>query len=100
MYDFIYKNLTIDVKYRSRNQSSKHTHYDISPSNADVIVAFLERQKGRELKNCYILVIPNSVIKSKSTFTITLPSDRFYSFLVNKDTLRDCLDLYAELKSN
>lgn len=67
IYDFVYRNLTIDIKYSSATKDSRYKtdkiHWHIrAQGNQDIIVAFLEREEGSELNEPYILLIPMNFV--------------------------------------
>ena len=61
------------------------------------IVAFLERKKGSELNNPYILFIPTEIIANKN-FHITRNGNYFSSFRIPKDKCSEMLQYYSALK--
>ena len=102
VYDFVYRNLTIDVKYSSARINKRYQTGTISWSvraqgNQDIIVAFLEREKGSELNEPYILLIPMNFIDVKEHLMISKSGVWFNEFQVKADDLEMILDSYADL---
>lgn len=96
-YDFVYNGLTIDVKYSSFLTRNGNEYWSFRNSEADIIVAFLERKKGSELNNPYILFIPTRIIANKN-FHITKNGNYFSSFRIPKGKCSEMLQYYATLK--
>lgn len=96
-YDFTYDGLTIDVKYSSFLTRNGSEYWGFRNSEADIIVAFLERKKGSELNNPYILFIPTEIIANKN-FHITRNGNYFSSFRIPKDKCSEMLQYYSALK--
>ena len=104
-YDFMYKNITIDVKFSScyksrRSKESKARHWTARCNGrADLYVIFLENEKNRnkddKLKNSYILLIPNGFLHTKENKHFTKSSAFFTDFQVKKEELNAMLDEYA-----
>jgi len=102
VYDFVYRDLTIDVKYSSARINKRYQTGTISWSvraqgNQDIIVAFLEREKGSELNEPYILLIPMNFIDVKEHLMISKSGVWFNEFQVKADDLEMILDSYADL---
>lgn len=102
VYDFVYRNLTIDVKYSSAMRDTRYKtdkiHWHIrAQGNQDIIVAFLEREKGLELNEPYILLIPMNFIDVKQDLHISKIGVWFNEFQVKADDLEMILDSYAGL---
>lgn len=98
-FDFIYKDLTIDVKYSSahkRKETYSH-HWGLRcTGNMDIIVAFLEREQGMELEDPYIIVIPKGVFAKKR---IEIHKEGRYGQMFIEDyELQQTLDKYQNLK--
>lgn len=104
-YDFMYKNITIDVKFSScyrsrRSKESKARHWTARCSgSADLYVIFLENEKNKnkedKLENSYILLIPNGFLHTKENKHFTKGSAFFTDFQVKKEELNTMLDEYA-----
>lgn len=97
-FDFVYKNLTIDVKFSSLFSRGKSKYWRVrTKGNPDLYVIFLERDEGDELENPYILLFP-SVFKETKSVHISSKGDLFKEFRVYKDDLAEMLKEYGELK--
>jgi hypothetical protein F3_00947 len=104
-YDFMYKNMTIDVKfsscYKSRKSKNSNARYWTARCNgtANLYVLFLENEentdKEKKLENPYILIIPNGFLHTKESKHLTKGSVFFTDFQVKKDELNTMLDEYA-----
>lgn len=98
-FDFIYKDLTIDVKFSSahRRKDGHNIHWSVRCSgNMDMIVAFLEREEGSELDEPIIAIIPKAVFPREK---IEIHKNGKYKKLfINKNELIDLLDKYQSLK--
>ena len=69
-YDFLYKDLTIDVKYSGKLIRKNTQYWNVrTDGKQDIIVIFLERERGSKIKNPCILFIPNMFITTKSHIT-------------------------------
>lgn len=102
VYDFVYRKLTIDVKYSSARKDNRYKtdkiHWHIrAEGNQDIIVAFLEREKGAELNEPYILLIPMNFIDVKRDLHISKTGAWFKEFQIKVDDLEMILDSYADL---
>lgn len=102
VYDFVYRNLTIDIKYSSAHTRKAYQTDTISwqlraQGNQDIIVAFLEREKGAELNEPYILLIPMNFVDVKKDLHISKSGVWFNEFQVKADDLEMILDSYADL---
>lgn len=98
-FDFIYKNLTIDVKYSSaRKRKETHSeHWSVRSSGSmDLIVAFLEKEIGSELDNTYIIIIPKKLFP-KEKLEIH-KNGKYRKMFVDKSDLIATLDSYQTLK--
>lgn len=98
-YDFLYKNLTIDIKYSSlakRNKNGYYWHCRLT-QNPDIFILFLERNMGDKIKNPYIIIIP-SALKQSNTISITKSGVWFNEFRVETFELVEILNEYSELK--
>ena len=98
IYDFMYKGLTIDVKYSSYHSRGKKTNYwNIrTKGKQNITVAFLERKSGDELKNPYCLLIPNGFVGTKCDTHVSKSGEWFQNFRIELDELQKYLDEYAE----
>lgn len=102
VYDFVYRKLTIDVKYSSVRKDKRyktdkiHWHIRVG-SDQDVIVAFLEREKGAELNEPYVLLIHKDFIDVKKDMHISKAGHWFKEFQIKADDLEMILDGYADL---
>lgn len=98
-FDFIYKNLTIDVKYSSahKRKETHSIHWSVrSSGNMDLIVGFLEREIGSELDDPYIIIIPKKLFP-KEKIEIH-KNGKYGNMFVEKSDLIATLDSYQTLK--
>lgn len=96
VYDFMYKNLTIDVKYSSKHGNSNSSHWRIRAiKSANICVAVLEREKDKGVENPYILLIPNGFMPGVRDIHISKTGSFFNDFQVDEDMLVEMLDEYA-----
>lgn len=102
VYDFCVKSLTIDVKYSSvRTDKRNNTHYwDVhSSGDQDFLCLFLESEKGKELSDPIILLIPMSFVDSQVTKLHISRNGAFMKeFRVEPEELQPLLNDYSELK--
>ncbi|MCI7344382.1 MAG: hypothetical protein MSH33_10605 [Fusobacterium necrophorum] len=100
VYDFMYKGLTIDIKYSSCvdvGVKKKVKRWKIRVSGGqDITVAFLEKDEGFELEDCHILFIPNAFCNQKETVDIYEGSAFFKEFKVEFSELKDFLKEYVQ----
>ena len=98
-FDFIYKDLTVDVKYSSAHKRKKghSVHWSLRcTGDMDLIVAFLEREEGSELDKPIIAIIPKAVFPREK---IEIHKNGKYKKLfINKNELIELLDKYQSLK--
>lgn len=98
-YDFIYKGMKIDVKYSSASKRCD-SHSDIwsvrTSGNHDLIVAFLERQRGEELNNPYVLIVPNQVSAPRKKIEIH-KGGKWWRLAIEENDLCKMLDEYAKV---
>ena len=104
-YDFMYKNMTIDVKFSSylksrKNENSNARYWAVRCNgSANLYVIFLENEKNtdedKKLENPYILLIPNGFLNTCQKKHFTKGSVFFTDFQVKKDELNTMLDEYA-----
>lgn len=104
-YDFMYKNMTIDIKFSScyksrKNKESNARHWTARCNvTANLYVIFLENEKNtdeeKKLENPYILLIPNGFLHIKKNKHFTKSSVFFTDFQVKKENLKEMLDEYA-----
>lgn len=104
-YDFMYKNMTIDIKFSScyksrKNKESNARHWTAECNGtANLYVIFLENEKNtdeeKKLENPYILLIPNGFLHIKKNKHFTKSSVFFTDFQVKKENLKEMLDEYA-----
>lgn len=99
VYDFVFKNMTIDVKFSSRHASKKNSnHWSVrSKGEQDFIVAFLESEAGKGVENPYCLLIPMDFVDVKQMY-ISPSGVWFKEFQVEPEELRGILEDYAELR--
>ena len=97
-YDFMYNGLTIDIKYSSVLTKKNRDYWSIRNSKADIIVAFLENGKSKELENPHILFIPSAIMRNMEHIHITEKGEYFKHFIIPKDKLSEMLMYYATLK--
>ena len=97
-YDFTYNGLTIDVKYSSLLERSGCEYWNFKNSKADVIIAFLEREKGSELDKPYMLFIPTEVMAGVKKFHVTKAGNYFNSFRIQETECSEMLKNYVALK--
>lgn len=98
VYDFTYNGLTIDIKYSSLLSRKGYEYWGFRNSKADIIVAFLEKSKGSELDEAYILFIPTEIMGGIGRIHISKQGDYFKGFIIQKDKCAEMLDHYAALK--
>ena len=103
-FDFMYKGITIDVKYSSYHEKTRKdgvnrgAHWKIrTAGERDLIVAFLEREAGQELENPIILLLPTMFIDVKNGLAISKASKWLTNFQIEADKLTEVLDGYAEI---
>ena len=98
-FDFIYKDLTIDVKYSSAHKRKEGHSVQWSlrcTGNMDLIVAFLEREEGSELDEPIIAIIPKAVFPREK---IEIHKNgKYQKLFINKNELIELLDKYQSLK--
>lgn len=103
VYDFMFGNLTIDVKYSSKHTSNRGVGNDYwgfrVKGDQDFIVAFLEREKKEELNNPIVLLLPMSFVENgaKNT-TLTESSPYFKEFQIEPEELQPTLRMYSEMR--
>lgn len=96
-YDFTYRGLTIDVKYASasRREDNHSNRWSIRTSgHRDMIVAFLERERGSELDNPYIMVIPMGAVSPRKKIEVHR-GGKWWQLMVDEADLQVILDEYA-----
>ncbi|UTC62569.1 hypothetical protein E4O05_01245 [Treponema sp. OMZ 787] len=95
-FDFLYGNLTINVKYSSIGNSKNRTpSYKISRmKGCDLVVAFLERKRGAELNNPIIAIFPEAFI-DVNQFTLGVDSEKLKSFIVEEKDLAGTIKQYG-----
>lgn len=94
IFDFMYGDLKIDVKYSSFYERRTQEYWAIrTTGNQDIIVAFLEREKGAKLEKPHILFLPNQFIKNKNCH-ISKNGDLFKNFLVEESKLKKMVEEY------
>lgn len=99
IYDFYFKNVTIDVKYSSLLNRSKSKQWSIRvKGKQDFICAFLESEKSCELDNPYCLLIPTAFFDQKDCVTLTESGMYFQEFQIEPDKLQETLESYVELR--
>lgn len=98
VYDFVLGQLKINVKYSSYRKDGRWG-FDFR-KKPEMGVLFLEREKGVELNDPYILVIPESFIQIKEMLSISKSSLFFNNFVVKQDNLAQVLDDYASFYSS
>ena len=98
-FDFIYKDLTVDVKYSSAHKRKKghSVHWSLRcTGDMDLIVAFLEREEGSELDKPIIAIIPKAVFPREK---IEIHKNgKYQKLFINKNELIELLDKYQSLK--
>ncbi len=102
-YDFMYKNMTIDVKFSSclkNNKNSNARNWTARCNGtANLYVIFLENEnntdKEKKLENPYILLIPSGFLNVQQKKHFTKNSVFFKDFQVKKEELNAILDEYA-----
>ena len=98
VYDFVFKNMTIDVKYSSLYAGGKSNHWGVRcKGEQDFIVAFLEREQGAGIDSPYCLLIPMDFVDMKQMH-ISPSGSWFKEFQVEPEELRGILNDYAELR--
>ena len=99
-FDFTYNGLTIDVKYSSLLERRGCEYWNFKNSKADVIIAFLEREKESELDDPYILFIPTEVMAGVKKFHVTKAGNYFNNFQIKESECAEMLKSYAVLKGD
>lgn len=96
-FDFMYGDLTINIKYASiGDYDYRNSVYTLKRmKGCDLVVGFLERKKGAELNNPIIVVIPQAFIKSEH-MSIGVNSQRLRDFTVDKKDLLTILEQYNQ----
>lgn len=102
-YDYVYKNLTIDVKYSSlhaRGDGIGSPYWKFRASgNQDVIVAFFEREKGSELDDPIVVFLPMAFVPEQQTaMQVTAGSYIMTDFQIEAYELSSYIKDYAEMK--
>src|SRR3712207_4648480 len=88
---------TIDVKYSSIRPHTATICWCARVSGEqDITVIFLEKERGTELKDPYILLIPRGFVNVKNTLHISCSGSWFSDFQVEIEELKDVLEQYAE----
>ena len=98
-FDFIYKNLTIDVKYSSahKRRETHSEHWSVrSSGNMDLIVGFLEKEIGLELDEPYIIIIPKKLCPKEKIEVHK--NGKYREMFVDKSNLIATLNSYQILK--
>ena len=98
-YDFLYNGLKIDVKYSSasRRLDQKSTIWSIRTyGQSDLIVAFLERERGSELEDPLVIVIPTSLAHPRKKIEVH-PNGKWWKLVIEEDDLSDMLEEYARV---
>lgn len=101
-YDFVYKGITIDVKYcgvtKESTEADNHWKFGTSrKQKADFYFVFAEFEKGQVFDDCFMLLIPSTFITQKSTVNFRERSEIFKNFLIYEEELIETLDMYAEV---
>jgi hypothetical protein len=98
IYDFVFKNMTIDVKYSSLYSGGNTNYWRIRcKGKQDFIVAFLEREQSTGVDNPYCLLLPMDFVDMKYMH-ISPNGSWFKEFQVEPEELRGILNDYAELR--
>lgn len=98
-FDFIYKKITIDVKYSSahKRKETHSIHWSVrSSGNMDLIVGFLEKEIGSELDEPYIIIIPKKLCP-KEKIEIH-KNGKYREMFVDESNLIATLNSYQMLK--
>lgn len=101
VYDFMYGNLTVDVKYSSvrKGRGDGGDYWDVKATgDQDFICAFLEHEKGAELSSPIILLIPMNFIDTNSKKHISRNGYLFKEFSVEPEELQPLLNQYSVLR--
>ena len=97
-FDFKYKDVTIDVKYSSLHKRGNYSYWNFrANTTADLFVCFLEKEKGKNLNDSYLFVVPQT-FAGKGSITVTKDSYFFKGFCVERTELKNILNAYQELK--
>lgn len=98
IFDFMYGQLTINVKFSSLHQRGNHKYWaaKVGKDVSDVLVIFLERGKGLKLKNPMYLIIPSSFVTTEKLH-ITKHGDTFRRFLVKEEEIKSILAKYEKI---
>lgn len=102
VYDFVLKDVTIDVKYSSLfidKRCSVQRWQIKAKGNQDFICAFLEREKGQELADPIVLLLPMAFIDIERYLYIGRSSAWFKEFQIEAEELQPTLKEYVELRS-
>lgn len=101
-FDFIYRDLKIDVKYASVSKRSD-TNSEIwsirTNGSRDLIVAFLERERGSELEEPYIMILPTGVTAPRKKIGVH-KGGKWWKLVVEEEDLQAMLDEYAAVLKN
>uniref|UniRef100_UPI00359CA31D hypothetical protein n=1 Tax=Lactococcus garvieae TaxID=1363 RepID=UPI00359CA31D len=101
-YDFVYKGLTIDVKYCgvTKDSTKEYNCWKFTSGKkrkADFYFLFVEFEKGQAFEDCFMLLIPKQFITQKSTVNFKEDSEIFKNFLIYEEEVVGTLDMYAEI---
>ena len=92
VFDFNYKEMTVDVKYSSLHKEGDWSFR--SSTDPDFLCVFLDN--GKELEDYFILLIPNAFLNQKDTVHVSKSGAWFNNFQVSKEELKGILDMYVE----
>lgn len=99
-YDFVYRNMTIDVKYTSLKQKkgAKTPHWSFrAAGEQDFTVVFAESEKGKELTDPIVLVLPYAFTKGYKG-NMWMSKGRTEKFKVSSpEEMKEVIDMYADI---
>lgn len=100
VYDFMFGNLTIDVKYSSLHvRNNKPSYWQLkAKGEQDFIVAFLEREKGTELTEPIILLLPMQFVDVKTDLHVSPSGPWIKEFCIEPEELQPTLRSYSDLR--
>lgn len=103
VYDFILKDVTIDVKYSSlhidKRYGTRKSHWSVGArGEQDFICAFLERAEGEQLNDPIILLLPMAFIEVKKDLHISQSGAWIKEFQIEPEELQPTLKEYVALR--
>ncbi len=99
-FDFVYRGITIDIKYGGISKAAKPGkptwHIRLS-GKQEITIAFLERAPGTKLDNPYCLFIPHAFVRVKSNAAITKTHPLWTGCRIECGDLKKVMDEYADI---